>query len=259
MAWGSDTDSQRVSEQEKRKLPSENSKGKMGQSSLRSFRDNADQRNWSDFGGTELLHQLPAHTSLPLCLHYVIDTFIRRVLPWQSFLCRRAIESLRDLRSQKTNSVYEGLLQSMTDQLNGKVQSFLKAKYIEITQWGTKEVQTWDEQLVELISVIEKSLFDDVQRQFDRDKNQQIAQSERDLSLTNSIEQIEKDTTEKQIQEAKRLCNSEKAIDSRMLQVCVGVASLVIYLGDIEFCTCPRWCSTDSTRPLDPKETRNCS
>lgn len=48
-----------------------------------SERDTQGDDDWSELGGTELLSELPIQTSIPLCLHHIIDTFIRRVLPWQ--------------------------------------------------------------------------------------------------------------------------------------------------------------------------------
>lgn len=117
------------------------------------------------------------------------------------------------------NTIYENLLTNMTKKLSDKVQQFLQTKQTEIHHWGMNEIQTWNQQLSDLIKSLENSLVDDSQRQLRRDRIHSQAQSWRDLNLTNSIEEIEKETTKKQIQEAKRLCNTEKAIDSRMLQV----------------------------------------
>jgi DNA replication protein DnaC len=125
------------------------------------------------------------------------------------------------------NSIYENLLTNMSKKLSDKVQQFLQTKQTEIRDWGTNEIKTWNQQLTDLIASLEKSLVDDSQRQLQRDQLHAQAQAWRDLNLTNSIEEIEKETTRKQIQEAKRLCNTEKAIDSRMLQVSLSLSLLV--------------------------------
>jgi hypothetical protein len=42
-----------------------------------------DETAWSAQGGRALMGELPVATSIPVCLNHIIDTFIRRVLPWQ--------------------------------------------------------------------------------------------------------------------------------------------------------------------------------
>jgi hypothetical protein len=117
------------------------------------------------------------------------------------------------------NKIYENLFSNMNKKLSEKVQLFLQTKQTEIHDWGVNEIQTWNQQLDDLIYSLEQSLVQDSQRQLQRDRLHIQAQSWRDFSFTNSIEEIEKETTRKQILEAKRLGNTEKAIDSRMLQV----------------------------------------
>jgi polyribonucleotide nucleotidyltransferase len=119
------------------------------------------------------------------------------------------------------NKIYENLFSNMNKKLSEKVQHFLQTKQTEIHDWGVNEIQTWNQQLDDLIHSLEQSLVQDSQRQLQRDRLHTQAQSWRDFSFTNSIEEIEKETTRKQILEAKRLGNTEKAIDSRMLQVSI--------------------------------------
>ena len=128
------------------------------------------------------------------------------------------------------NVVYDNFLSNMLEKLTEKVDTFLETKNSEINTWGTQENISWDGEINKLMLVVEKSIQSDAQRQMNRDKKHQIAQSWRDFNLTSDIEQIEKEITINQIQDAKRLCNLEKKIDSRMLQVLINYIFIILLI-----------------------------
>lgn len=117
------------------------------------------------------------------------------------------------------NIIYDNFLTNMLEKLTEKVETFIQVKHNEIITWGNQENINWNELLTNLLIDIEKSIYNDAQRQLKRDQQHQIAQSWRDFNLTSDIEDIEKKNTINQIKEAKKLCDTEKKFDSRMLQV----------------------------------------
>jgi hypothetical protein len=69
-----------------KKSPSQKEKKSKSTSSQLSQQETHGGDDWSELGGPELLSDLPIQTSIPLCLHHIVDAFIRKVLPWQVHL-----------------------------------------------------------------------------------------------------------------------------------------------------------------------------
>jgi hypothetical protein len=74
------------------------------QTHTRSSPEVAIESDWNTHGGKELLKSLPIHTSIPICLHQIIDTFVRRILPWQ--VSPRSTLHIRQSSITRTHSSY---------------------------------------------------------------------------------------------------------------------------------------------------------
>ena len=152
---------------------------------------------------------------------------MRRVLPWQGFLCRRAIEDIRSLRTAKVENIYGDYMVGMCEKLRAKVNNFFEKKLEECNIWASKEREVWEEVKINVRNDLSRFINTEITRQRDRDLVQKKLQKERDMTLAVTIENTEKKKMEDQVVEVVRLCQgaSEK-MDARALHVTIGAATV---------------------------------
>ena len=73
----------------------------------------------------------------------ITDALVRKVLPWNSVCCPRAVENLRDLRLQIILAKYDAFVAKITAQLQTKVAAFLTCKEGELASWLDNEATSW--------------------------------------------------------------------------------------------------------------------
>jgi hypothetical protein len=82
-AWGNETRTIALQSKSSKGNLSASKGSKNKKQSSRSGGVEVADSDWASHGGKELLRNLPVQTSIPVCLHQIIDTFVRRILPWQ--------------------------------------------------------------------------------------------------------------------------------------------------------------------------------
>ena len=165
--------------------------------------------------------------SFQVCLHHIVELFVRRILPWQGYLCRRAIESVRTLRSKKMNAVYDEYIEGMCERLRNKVGGFMDRKMEECKVWAQGEAESWEKIKSKLRGDLSQFVGEEISRQKERRRHQLKLQQQRDMAFADGIELSEKSKMDEQLHDVLNLCHgaSEK-MDTRAMNVTIGAAAV---------------------------------
>ena len=152
---------------------------------------------------------------------------MRRVLPWQGFLCREAIEGIRTHRTKKVEKIYEDYMTGMCEKLRAKVTKFFEKKYEECHNWANNEKNIWEQVKRDVRDDLSRFINIEISRERERDMLQKRLQKQRDMNLAIEIETTEKTRMTQQLAEVVQLCQgtSEK-MDGRALHVTIGAATV---------------------------------
>lgn len=141
-------------------------------------------------------------------LRRLADVLARQILPWQAVCCPRAIETLRDLRWDIIRQRHTSFMQRMKDQLQSKVMDFLTRKQEEVDHWVDTEVQAWQYSLTSEEKKMQQYLYQDSQRQAQRNTNQAEARGVREVEASLEVEDREREKTREQLIQFRRICQS---------------------------------------------------
>ena len=160
-------------------------------------------------------------------MRHVVELFVRRTLPWQGFLCRSAIESVRTLRTKKVESIYEDYMTGMCEKLRAKVTNFFEKKSEECMKWAHHETDVWEQVKRNVRDDLSRFINSEISRQRSRDMLQKRLQKQRDMALANDIEKTEKLKMHEQLEEVVGLCQgANEKMDARALHVTIGAATV---------------------------------
>lgn len=156
-----------------------------------------------------------------------MELFVRRILPWQGFLCRSAIEGIRTHRTKKVEQIYADYMTGMCDQLRSKVTKFFEKKTEECKSWAKNETEMWEQVKRNVRDDLSYFINAEIARERERDMLQKKLQKQRDLKLAVDIETIERKRMAEQLVEVVKLChNTSEKMDARALHVTIGAATV---------------------------------
>jgi len=183
--------------------------------------------------------ELPAETTMTVGLMRIADKLARLVLPWQSVLCPRAVETLFDLRHSLIQMKHEAFINQMKQKLEDKVQSFVKKKEEEVELWLETELRSWRAYMEKDEADLIDYMKADLKRISDRTILQSQAYRTRELVMTTQMDDHERDSTRQLLLDFRRVCkaqsptvtdeggNAEKAIELKLLQDSIAKAQSI--------------------------------